>query len=264
MRLTLGSCHSSHQVLIIAQNMHPCQPPPPRKGRSSRPVSCPHQPHVSTGQDRSHQAWAPELSSRLSPTHRWPGRKRQDQVAKEAKNAPRHPAGRGGRDPNYEGWGGGVVRTPGNQVMTSAPIAGLGFSSYSSLPRLGLLLRPSPAPGGGGPGLTDGSRICCVHTYVCMCTYMCPACATHAACDHLRSNACHVYTPATCTGHSVYTVDTGPASPTSIHCVYSGPAWHASRTDVHSFTFAHSHPLQDPVTCVWMFADTDAACLHAC
>lgn len=38
-------------------------------------------------------------------------------------------------------------------------------------------------------------------------TYMGPTWTMHAACVYLRSNACCVYTLATCTGHSVYTMD---------------------------------------------------------
>ena len=109
-----------------------------------------------------------------------------------------------GQGPNHPGGGGGGRTSRGSKVMTCAPIAVLASAALPLL--LALLLPPSqagPGVGGGRWGLRSPT---CTRISV-MCTYMCPAWATHVACVYLRSDACSVYTPATCTGHGVYTMD---------------------------------------------------------
>lgn len=105
-----------------------------------------------------------------------------------------------GQGPDRPGGGGWGWDLQGRKVMTCAPIAVL---APAALP---LLLPPSqagPGVGGGRWGLRSPT---CTRISV-MCTYMCPAWATHVACVCLRSDACCVYTPATCTGRGVYTTD---------------------------------------------------------
>lgn len=93
-----------------------------------------------------------------------------------------------GQGPDRPGGGGWGWDLQGRKVMTCAPIAVL---APAALP---LLLPPSqagPGVGGGRWGLRSPT---CTRISV-MCTYMCPAWATHVACVCLRSDACCVYTP---------------------------------------------------------------------
>lgn len=105
----------------------------------------------------------------------------------------------GGQGPNRQGRRrGGAPLGPsrGSKVTACARITG----PASAAP-------PCPLPSfKSGRPLGAGAQVTHVHTYF-RDVYMCPAWATHAACVCLTSDACCVYTPATCTGRGVYTMD---------------------------------------------------------
>lgn len=77
-------------------------------------------------------------------------------------------------------------------------------------------------------------------------------------CVHLRSNVCRVYTLSACTGHSMYTVDMGPTSPTPMHCAHFGYEYGALHIDAHSLSF---EPATLSVGCCHVHG---SVCTHKC
>lgn len=93
-----------------------------------------------------------------------------------------------------------------------------------------------------------------------ICTYMCPTFMTHAAMCPLEVTVCPVYTLSACTGHGVYTVDTGPTSPTPMHCAHFGYEHGASHIDAHSPSFEPATlSLWDAVMCMDLCVHTKVA-----
>lgn len=83
-----------------------------------------------------------------------------------------------------------------------------------------------------------------------ICTYMSPTFMTHAAMCPLEVNVCPVYTLSACTGHGMYTVDTGPTSPTPMHCAHFGMSM-VPHTKMHIHS-ALNHPLCGMLSCAWI------------
>ena len=129
----------------------------------------------------------------------------EDQAATEARDAPGALEQGEARAPTSPGGSG----PPGGQRSQPVP------------PALAWPLRFLPAPypppssksGPWGQGL--GSPVC--PRVFTMCTHMGLVWATHAACVCLRSDACCVYTPATCTGRGVYTGVQATSSAVHVH-----------------------------------------------
>lgn len=107
-----------------------------------------------------------------------------------------------------------------------------GTCNSSPAPRL----LPSSNAGPWGQGLR--SPIC---TRISMVgTYMCPTWTMHAACVYLRSNACCVYTPATCTGHGVYTMDSAHKFHTCARVCLPRHKHGAYHTEMHMHVALHT------------------------
>lgn len=85
---------------------------------------------------------------------------------------------------------------------------------------------------------------------------MCSTFMTHAAMCPLEIQC--VYTLSACTGHSMYTVDMGPTSPTPMHCAHFGYEYGALHIDAHSLSF-------EPGTFLWGCCHVHrSVCTHKC
>lgn len=132
------------------------------------------------------------------------GRRLEDQVAKEARDAPASGMG------------------PGLQLPLEAQDL-QGVEGHDLYPQHwpGICCpspTPCPPPSSKSCSWDQGlGSPTCTRISV-MCTYMCPAWATRAARVYLRADACCVYMPATCTEHGVYTMDSGLRAPQVCMC----------------------------------------------